>query len=85
MLKEGIYVVGFSYPVVPKVLTHKLNNLLYIIQDKARIRVQLSASHTIEQIDKCVDAFISIGKRLGLNLITILSELIKYYRCCYCK
>ena len=53
-----------------------LNNLLYIPQDKARIRVQLSASHTMEQIDKCVDAFISIGKRLGLHLITILSKLI---------
>ena len=49
MLGEGIYVIGFSYPVVPKGL--------------ARIRVQLSSEHTKEQIDKCVDASISIGKR----------------------
>jgi len=52
MLKEDIYVIGFSYPVVPK--------------DQARIRVQLSASHTPEQIDKAVTAFIQIGKRLGV-------------------
>jgi len=52
MLKKGIYVIGFSYPVVPK--------------DKARIRVQLSAGHTKEQIDKCVDAFIEIGKVRGV-------------------
>ena len=47
---EGIYVIGFSYPVVPK--------------DKARIRVQISACHTAQQIDKAVDAFIKIGRRL---------------------
>jgi len=52
MLKEGIYVVGFSYPVVPK--------------GEARIRVQLSASHTKEQIEKAVNAFINIGKKLGV-------------------
>lgn len=50
MLEHGIYVIGFSYPVVPK--------------DKARIRVQLSASHTLQEVDKCVDAFISIGRKL---------------------
>jgi glycine C-acetyltransferase len=49
LLKEGIYVIGFSYPVVPK--------------GQARIRVQLSAGHTTEQVKKCVDAFIKIGKQ----------------------
>jgi glycine C-acetyltransferase len=48
MLKEGIYVIGFSYPVVPKGL--------------ARIRVQLSAAHTQEDLDRCLNAFIKIGK-----------------------
>jgi glycine C-acetyltransferase len=50
LLKEGIYVVGFSFPVVPK--------------DQARIRTQMSAGHTIEQIDKAVAAFIKVGKEL---------------------
>ncbi|XP_055322769.1 2-amino-3-ketobutyrate coenzyme A ligase, mitochondrial isoform X1 [Sitodiplosis mosellana] len=50
MLKKGIYVIGFSYPVVPK--------------GKARIRVQISAAHTTEQIDQCVDAFIEVGRQL---------------------
>lgn len=52
MLQEGIYVVGFSFPVVPK--------------GKARIRTQMSAAHTLEQIDLVVDAFISIGKEMGV-------------------
>lgn len=52
MLEKGIYVIGFSYPVVPK--------------GEARIRVQLSAAHSIAQIDKCCDAFIEIGKELGI-------------------
>ncbi|NQU88606.1 MAG: glycine C-acetyltransferase [Mariniphaga sp.] len=52
LLKEGVYVIGFCYPVVPK--------------GKARIRVQLSAAHTFEQIDKAVDAFIKCGKELGI-------------------
>ena len=52
MLDEGIYVIGFSHPVVP--------------MGKARIRVQLSASHTNEQIDKCVAAFIKCGKKHGV-------------------
>jgi len=52
MLKEGIYVIGFSYPVVPK--------------EQARIRVQLSASHSFEEIDKAVNAFITIGKKLNV-------------------
>lgn len=50
LLNEGIYVIGFVYPVVP--------------QGKARIRVQLSAAHTLSQIDKAVDAFVKIGKQL---------------------
>jgi glycine C-acetyltransferase len=49
LLGEGIYVIGFSYPVVPK--------------EKARIRVQISARHTTEQINQAVDAFIRIGKQ----------------------
>ena len=52
MLEEGIYVTGFYYPVVPK--------------DQARIRVQLSAGHNREQLDKCINAFIKIGKELGV-------------------
>jgi glycine C-acetyltransferase len=52
MMKNGIYVVGFSYPVVPK--------------GAARIRVQISAAHTFEQVDKCVSAFITVGKKKGL-------------------
>ena len=52
MQKEGIYVTGFYYPVVPK--------------GEARIRVQLSAGHNREQIDRAVDAFIKVGKKLGV-------------------
>ena len=52
MQEEGIYVTGFYYPVVPK--------------DQARIRVQLSAGHTKEQLDKCIAAFIKVGKELGV-------------------
>ncbi|MGE0091459.1 MAG: glycine C-acetyltransferase [Bacteroidales bacterium] len=52
MLKEGIYVIGFYYPVVPK--------------DQARIRVQISAGHEIEHLDKCVKAFTKVGKELGV-------------------
>ena len=50
--EEGIYVTGFYYPVVPK--------------DQARIRVQLSAGHNREQLDKCIAAFIKVGKELGV-------------------
>lgn len=50
--KEGIYVTGFYYPVVPK--------------DQARIRVQVSAAHTREQLDRGVQAFIKVGKQLGV-------------------
>jgi glycine C-acetyltransferase len=52
LLKEGIYVIGFVFPVVPK--------------GRARIRVQLSAAHTKHQIDQAVDAFISVGNSLGI-------------------
>ena len=50
--KEGIFVTGFYYPVVPK--------------GQARIRVQVSAAHEIEHLDKCVEAFTKIGKKLGI-------------------
>jgi glycine C-acetyltransferase len=50
LMDEGIYVIGFFFPVVPK--------------GKARIRVQISASHSAEEIDKCVAAFIKVGKEL---------------------
>jgi glycine C-acetyltransferase len=52
LLKEGIYVIGFFFPVVPK--------------DKARIRVQLSASHTMVHLDKAVGAFVKVGKALNV-------------------
>ncbi len=52
LLDEGIYVIGFFYPVVPK--------------GKARIRVQLSAAHTKEHLDKAITAFTKIGKKLGV-------------------
>jgi glycine C-acetyltransferase len=52
LLEKNIYVIGFSFPVVPK--------------DKARIRTQMSAAHSIEQIDQAVDAFIEVGKELGV-------------------
>lgn len=52
ILDEDIYVIGFFYPVVP--------------QGQARIRVQISAAHTKEQLDKCVEAFIKVGKALNV-------------------
>jgi glycine C-acetyltransferase len=52
LLENGIYVVGFSYPVVP--------------QGKARIRVQLSAAHTLEQVDRAIEAFTVVGKKHGV-------------------
>ncbi len=52
LLKEGIYVIGFFYPVVPK--------------GKARIRVQLSAAHKKEHLDKAISAFIDVGKELKI-------------------
>ena len=52
LLDEGIYVTGFYYPVVPK--------------GQARIRVQVSAGHTREQLDRCVEAFVKVGRELGV-------------------
>jgi glycine C-acetyltransferase len=52
LLKEGIYVIGFFFPVVPK--------------EKARIRVQLSAAHTQEHLDKAIAAFVKVGKKLSV-------------------
>ncbi len=52
LLDEGVYVIGFFYPVVPK--------------DLARIRVQISAAHTREQLDRAIDAFSRVGRTLGI-------------------
>jgi glycine C-acetyltransferase len=52
LLKKGIYVVGFSYPVVP--------------EGQARIRVQMSAAHTREQLERAIAAFGKVGKELGI-------------------
>lgn len=52
LLEEGVYVIGFSYPVVPK--------------GRARIRTQMSAAHTPEQIDRAIDAFARVGRSLGV-------------------
>jgi glycine C-acetyltransferase len=57
LLEEGIYVIGFFYPVVPK--------------EKARIRVQLSAAHEKEHLDKAIAAFEKVGRELG-----VLNEVI---------
>lgn len=52
LMSKGVYVIGFSFPVVPK--------------GQARIRTQMSAAHTIEHVDKAVDAFIEVGRELGV-------------------
>jgi len=52
LLEEGIYVIGFFYPVVPK--------------DQARIRVQLSAAHTREHLDQAINAFERVSRELGV-------------------
>ena len=52
LLEQGIYVIGFSFPVVPK--------------DQARIRVQISAAHSQEDLDKAISAFIKVGKQLNV-------------------
>ena len=52
LLERGIYVIGFSFPVVP--------------QGQARIRVQVSAAHTPEQLDRAAAAFQQVGKELGV-------------------
>lgn len=53
MLKEGVYVIGFSYPVVPK--------------DQARIRTQMSAGHDKQHLDKAITAFAKVGKQFGVT------------------
>ena len=57
LLEEGIYVIGFFYPVVPK--------------GQARIRVQLSAAHTKDHLDQALDAFEKVGKSLGVVAETV--------------
>jgi glycine C-acetyltransferase len=52
LLQEGIYVIGFSFPVVPK--------------GQARIRTQMSAAHSAEDIDRAVAAFAKVGRHLGV-------------------
>ena len=52
LLEEGIYAIGFFYPVVP--------------QGKARIRTQISAAHTRDHLDRAIDAFVRIGRELGV-------------------
>jgi len=52
LLKRGIYVIGFSFPVVPV--------------GQARIRIQVSAAHTDEQLDRAIAAFTEVGKQLGI-------------------
>jgi glycine C-acetyltransferase len=52
LLERGVYVIGFSYPVVP--------------MGKARIRTQMSAGHTLEQLDRAIEGFIAVGRELGV-------------------
>ena len=52
LLNEGVYVIGFSFPVVPK--------------GRARIRTQMSATHTSADIERAVTAFVRVGKRLNI-------------------
>ena len=52
LMEEGVYVIGFFYPVVPK--------------GKARIRTQMSAAHTPDMIDRAVAAFTKVGKEMGV-------------------
>ena len=52
LLLEGIYVIGFSFPVVPK--------------GEARIRVQISAAHSIQNLDHAINSFIKVAKELGV-------------------
>jgi glycine C-acetyltransferase len=52
LLERGVFVIGFSYPVVPK--------------GAARIRVQLSAQHSLEEVQYTIDQFVEVGKELGV-------------------
>ncbi len=60
MLDEGIYVIGFSYPVVPK--------------EQARIRVQLSAGHETEHLERCIAAFAKEGQSFGCHIIIMQND-----------
>jgi glycine C-acetyltransferase len=66
MLNEGIYVIGFSYPVVPKgkarIRVQVINKIIILTQNS----LQISAAHSNEQIDKCIGAFKKIGQKLGV-------------------
>ena len=62
MFAEGIYVIGFSFPVVPR--------------GEARIRVQLSAAHEREHLDKAIEAFKRIGQKYGI-LGKKMSEILE--------
>ena len=52
LLERGVYVIGFSYPVVP--------------MGKARIRTQMCAGHTLEQLDRAIEGFVAVGRELGV-------------------
>jgi glycine C-acetyltransferase len=65
MFKEGIYVIGFSFPVVPR--------------GQARIRAQLSAAHEIEHLDKAINAFVKIGKKYGI-LGKKMNEIVEMFK-----
>ena len=52
LLERGVYVIGFSYPVVP--------------MGKARIRTQMTAGHSLEQLDRAIEGFIAVGRELGV-------------------
>jgi len=52
LLERGVYAIGFSYPVVP--------------MGKARIRTQMCAGHTLEQLDRAIEGFIAVGRELGM-------------------
>jgi len=64
LLEEGIYVIGFYYPVVPK--------------GEARIRVQISAAHDQQHLDKAIDAFTKIGKKYN-----VLKQIIQINTSCH--
>ena len=62
LLDEGVYAVGFFYPVVPK--------------GKARIRTQISAAHSKEDLDKAINAFIKVGTKLNVIWYLIFKKII---------
>ena len=52
MMAKGVYVTAFAFPVVPK--------------GQARIRTQMSAAHSTEEVDRCIDAFVEVGRDMGV-------------------